>query len=167
MVKIMEVESLYGDEYYTRAEDAETVAGLLIDRPMTIWCPFNDVGSVWKPILEAHGHTVIATNTDFFTTPVPEGVEAIVSNPPFSKKRAVVERIDELGLKYALILPMLWLNDGVPFDHGHQIVLFRKRMHFVHKTGNLKRPRTNCFVLSNGMLKNDFTIVMGGKKNDH
>ena len=63
-------------------------------------------------------------------------------------------------MPFALILPFLFLNDGVPLDYGHQIMLFRKRIHFViPEIGELNKPRTNCFVLSNGILKNDFTIV--------
>lgn len=134
---IMDVESLHGDEYYTQEKDAETIAQHII-RPMNVWCPFDQEWSVWIPVLKRHGHKVVATSTDFFTTDPPPGTEAIISNPPFSRKKDVVKRIDELGLKFALILPYLWLNDGVPLDYGHQIMLFRKRMQFIYEGGGTK-----------------------------
>ena len=93
-------------------------------------------------------------------TEPPPGCNAVVSNPPFSRKKEVLRHLKDLNLPFALILPFLFLNDGVPLDYGHQIILFRKRIHFIiPEIGELNKPRTNCFVLSNGILKNDFTIV--------
>jgi hypothetical protein len=70
-----------------------------------------------------------------------------------------MERVKELGLKYAIILPFLWLNDAVPFDYGHQVMFFRERMHFNTPQGEMNKARTNCFVLSNGLLKNDLIVI--------
>lgn len=110
-------------------------------------------------MLPAHGHKCVVTDGDFFTTDPPDGVEAVISNPPFSRKKEVVKRLDELGLKYALILPFLWLNDGVPFDYANQIMFFRKRMHFTMDGQELNKPRQNCVVLSNGILTHDFIVI--------
>lgn len=128
-IKIMDVESIRGDEYFTRDQDAETIAQHII-RPMTVWLPFNDRGGAFERVLPAHGHKVICTDGDFFQTDPPAGTQAVISNPPFSRKKDVVKRLDELGLKYALIMPFLWLNDGVPFDYMSQLMMFRKRVHF-------------------------------------
>lgn len=87
------------------------------------------------------------------------GVQAVISNPPFSRKREVLERLDDLGLKYALIMPILFLNDGVPLDHAYQIMMFRKRMHFQNDAGEMNKPRQNCVVISNGLLTHDFIII--------
>lgn len=132
--RLMDVESIRGDEYFTLDKDAEIIAQHII-RPMKVWLPFNDKGNAFDRVLPLHGHTCICTNTDFFTTEPPEGVEAVISNPPFSKKREVVKRLHDLGLQYALILPFLWLNDGIPFDYAHQLMMFRKRMHFTLEAG--------------------------------
>ena len=168
--KIMETISIHGDEYYTLRSDAEVIVKNLTPLPLRVWCPFNDKGSVWVDVLKENGFDVVATDTDFFTTPPPPGVQCIISNPPFSKKKEVMERIKQLNLRYALILPFLWLNDGVPFDYGHQIMFFRKRMHFNTPQGELNKARTNCFVLSDGLLKEDFMVISkeeskGGNKN--
>lgn len=106
--KMMDVESIRGDEYYTLEKDVEIIAQHLI-RPMKVWCPFDSEFSKFPPVLERHGHKVIATSYDFFKTDPPEGTEAIISNPPFSRKKEVLERIKQLGIPFALILPYLWL----------------------------------------------------------
>lgn len=158
-VKIMDVESIRGDEYFTRDQDAETIAQHII-RPMKVWLPFNDRGGAFERVLPHHGHKVVVTDGDFFETDPPKGVQAVISNPPFSRKKEVVKRLDELGLKYALIMPFLWLNDGVPFDYCNQLMLFRKRVHFVLRGGEeLNKPRQNCVVVSNGILTHDFIVI--------
>lgn len=159
ITKITDLESIRGDEYFTLDKDAETIAQHII-RPMTVWLPFNDRGKAFDRVLRDHGHKVICTDGDFFRTDPPAGTQAVISNPPFSRKKEVVLRLEELGLKYALIMPFLWLNDGVPFDYATQLMLFRKRVHFAIGGGvELNKPRTNCVVISNGLLTHDFIVI--------
>jgi hypothetical protein len=158
--------SIHGDEYYTRLSDAEVIADHLIKVPLKVWCPFNDVNSVWVKALRDRGFDVVATDTDFFTTDPPPGTQCIISNPPFSRKREVMQRIRELDLRFALILPFQWLNDGVPMEYGHQLMLFRKRMYFNTPNGNANKPRANCFVLSDGLLDGNL-IFIGSEQRRH
>lgn len=156
---ITDTVSIRGDEYWTMEKDVRSIADNLIDG-LKIWCPFNDTSSNFSKVLRECGYEVVTTDTDFFCTDIPDGCNAIVSNPPFSRKKEVLERCRELGIRFALILPFLHLNDGTPLDYGEQVMLFRKRMHFIMPDiGELNKPRTNCFVLSNGLLQKDFTIV--------
>jgi len=126
---ITDLATINGDEYFTREQDAETIAQHII-RPMTVWLPFNDRGKAFDIVLRKHGHKVICTDGDFFETDPPEGTQAVISNPPFSKKKEVLKRLDILNLKYALLVPFLFLNDGTPMDYATQIMMFRKRIHF-------------------------------------
>ena len=158
MHRIMDVESIRGDEYFTLEKDAETIAQHIV-RPMTVWLPFNDMGGAFDIVLPQHGHKVICTDSDFFETDPPEGTQAVISNPPFSRKKEVVARLDALRLKYVLIVPFLWLNDGIPFDSASQMMMFRKRMHFRISGEELNKPRTNCVVISNGLLTHDFIVI--------
>ena len=153
------VGSIHGDEYYTRREDAEIIADHLVELPLRVWLPFNDTDSVWRYVLAERGFDVVATSGDFFTTDPPDGVQCIISNPPFSKKREVMERIKSLNLRFALILPFQWLNDGVPLEYGHQLMFFRQRMHFDTPHGPMKKPRGNCFVLSDGLLTSSLVFI--------
>jgi hypothetical protein len=154
-----DVGSIHGDEYYTRREDAEIIADHIIHIPLKVWLPFNDTDSAWRYVLEERGFDVVTTDSDFFTTDPPSGVQCIISNPPFSKKRDVMERIKELSLRFVLILPFQWLNDGIPLEYGHQVMFFRQRMFFNTPQGVLNKPRANCFVLSDGLLKSDLAFI--------
>ena len=158
-MKFWDVGSIHGDEYYTRREDAEIIADHLIKLPLKVWCPFNDVGSVWVDVLTQRGYDVVATNTDFFHTAPPDGVQCIISNPPFSCKREVLDRIKALNLRFVLILPFQWLNDGIPMEYGKQLILFRQRMFFNTPNGVLNKPRANCFVLSDGLLTDNLIFI--------
>lgn len=161
---ITDTVSVRGDEYFTMRITVEQISDQLAEKflykPLKIWCPFDTDQSYFPIVLRERGFDVVNTSTDFFQTDPPDGCNCIVSNPPFSRKKDILKRCKDLNMPFALLLPFLFLNDGVPLDYGHQIVLFRKRVHFVlDGTGELNKPRTNCFVLSNGLLKNDFTIV--------
>ena len=159
--KFMDIESIRGDEYFTLDKDAETIAKYII-HPMTIWLPFNDRGNAFDRVLPKYGHQVICTESDFFTTPPPIGTEAVVSNPPFSRKKDVIKRLAELDMKFVLIMPFLWLNDGIPFDYANQFMFFRSRMHFRINGEELNRPRQNCVVISNGLLTKEFIVIREG-----
>lgn len=50
-VDFLQPGSIHGDEYYTLLADAETIADHLIKQPLKVWCPFNDVNSVWANVL--------------------------------------------------------------------------------------------------------------------
>lgn len=158
-VDFWEVGSIHGDEYYTRREDAEIISANILPLPLKVWLPFNDMDSVWVDVLTERGFEVVATDGDFFTTEPPGGVQCIISNPPFSRKREVMDRIKALNLRFALILPFQWLNDGIPLEYGHQLMFFRQRMFFNTPKGCLNKPRANCFVLSDGLLKRNLTFV--------
>lgn len=160
---VMDLKSIRGDEYYTMRRDVDIIANNLISG-LHIWCPFDTDQSQFPIVLRERGYHVVNTSTDFFETDPPAGCNAIVSNPPFSRKKEVLMRCKDLNIQFALIMPFLFLNDGVPMDYGHQIMLYRKRMHFIlPETGERNKPRTNCFVLSNGLLKQDFKIVRYGE----
>ena len=160
------VGSVRGDEYYTRQEDAEIIADNLLQVPLKVWCPFNDTNSVWREALEDRGFEVVTTEGDFFAIEPPEGVQCIISNPPFSLKKEVMDRIKILNIRFALILPFQWLNDGIPLEYGHQVMFFRQRMYFNTPQGVLNKPRANCFVLSDGLLKSDLIFIDKKKRGD-
>ena len=78
-----------------------------------------------------------------------------------------MERIKELNLRFALVLPFQWLNDGVPLEYGHQLMLFRKRMYFDTPDGIANKPRSNCFVLSDGLLDSDLIFIKDKRRHEN
>ena len=67
--------------------------------------------------------------------------DCIVSNPPFTNKRAFFERAIELGKPFALLMANTWLNDRAPMqlfaDVGLQLLLLDKRTEFVQPDGGV------------------------------
>lgn len=111
-----------GDEFETRAEDIAFIASMLpVRADDVLWEPFRRDGSRNDPYaLLPHRNQVVRTSTNFFDTPMPEGVTAVITNPPFSKKAEVMRRLVELGntrphFRFALILPTIVMQ-RVYFD---------------------------------------------------
>ena len=79
-------------------------------RYVNILCPFDKNDSQYVRVLRGHGFHVTNThieNKDFFTYTRMDmkGVDCIVSNPPFSKKDEVLERLFALHVPFAILLP--------------------------------------------------------------
>jgi hypothetical protein len=74
----------------------------------TIWCPFDHEHSQYVRVLKSHNFTVIHShlenNKDFFKYE-PEQYDVIVSNPPFSVKDEVLNRLYNLNKPFAVLLP--------------------------------------------------------------
>lgn len=114
------------DECYTPASAVWPLVKYLDKfRGKTIWCPFDTAESEFVKVLRAAGHTVVHQHLSdgdnfydagdgLFATKVPE-FDLIISNPPFSNKARLVERVIKFGKPFALMLPMTWLNDSAPF----------------------------------------------------
>ncbi len=164
----MEYKSVNGDEFYTLPEHASVLAeSLNIPKGSAIWLPFNDRGREIEKAINAAGYKAICTDGDFFETEPPEGIVAVVSNPPFAEKKRICKRLQELNIPYALILPILWLSGGCAWDYGHQMIFWRRRVRFLLPGEKLGGPRAGCFVLSNGILKEDLIIINDmRRKND-
>lgn len=82
---------------------------------MTVWCPFDTEESHFVKMLRAQGNKVICTHIDngqdFFTTPVPQ-CDMIISNPPYSVKTEVLERLFEIGKPFAMLVGVVGLFES-------------------------------------------------------
>lgn len=110
--EICKRESIRGDEYYTLNVHARDIIYNL-DLPKwggVVWCPFDKEDSEIVMALIEDGYDVVHTHIDdghdFFNTEPPANCMAIVSNPPFSIKKEVLQRIKDLDIKFALILQL-------------------------------------------------------------
>lgn len=101
------------DEQYTPKVLAEVIRDY-IPTSWTIWCPFDTKESEFVYSLEENGNKVIythiSTGQDFFEYEPKENYDCIISNPPFSKKLRVLERLYSLGKPFAIILGLPILN---------------------------------------------------------
>lgn len=157
--------SLHGDEYYTLYEHAIAVCkNLNLEKGTKIWLPFNDKGRNFEKACIDCGYIPICTETDFFETDPPEGCKHVVSNPPFSRKKEILKRCMEMKIKYALLMPVLFLASGVMFDYGNQMIFWRRRVRFELPDGSLGWPRCSALAFSNGLFKQDLTIIQDMNK---
>ncbi|MFG6267028.1 hypothetical protein ACGUA3_02980 [Streptococcus pyogenes] len=120
-----QIKTSKSDEYYT-PRYAVNVILPYIKKFKHIWCPFDKEHSEFVKALKDSGYEVtyghIETGEDFFDyDEVPEGVDCVVSNPPFSKRDAIFNKLYELDIPFALIMNMNGL-----FDSKSRFQLFRK-----------------------------------------
>ncbi len=103
------------DEFFT-PEYAVLPLLKYIPKDKHVWCPFDTEDSKIVNLLRKHGNQVTATHLstghDFFTT-VPYG-ELVVSNPPYSKKGEVFQRLFDIKLPFAMLVGVVGLfeSDG-------------------------------------------------------
>lgn len=112
------------DEYFTPSLLVKLLLPYLIEwdadftikngrRPI-IWLPFDTEDSQYFIILKEHGYKVVRSHLnddkDFFHYQ-PEQFDIIVSNPPFSQKLKIMERIIfDLKKPFVLLMNIMCLN---------------------------------------------------------
>jgi type I restriction-modification system DNA methylase subunit len=101
------------DEYYTPQILVEPILKYIPDNS-TIWCPFDTNQSEFVLILKEAGHNVIYSHLwygqDFFEYEPDEPYDYIISNPPFSLKKRILERLYKLDKPFAMIMGLPILN---------------------------------------------------------
>lgn len=144
------------DERYTPAILVEPILNY-VPSDWTVWCPFDTGNSEFVIGLRKHGCKVIASHIingqDFFEYE-PENYDAIISNPPFSRKLEVLDRCYNLGKPFALLMNIECLNYQ---EVGHfflnkplQLLIVDKKVSF---DGNTASFNTSYFC--NQMLPKD------------
>ena len=124
------------DECYTPAYAVKPILEF-IPKDARVWCPFDTLDSQFvKLISQTHSveHSHINTGRDFFEYE-PYHWDVMISNPPFTNKRAFFERALSLGKPFALLMANTWLNDRAPMqlfaDRGLQLLLLDRRTEFI------------------------------------
>ena len=111
------------DEYFTPSYAVYPIMKRL-RTGTTVWCPFDTEVSQYVKVLSEHGFSVIyghiQTGQDFFSIEVPE-CDYIVSNPPYSLKGKVLERLYEIGKPFAMLINF----QGI-FDHKERFRMFKQ-----------------------------------------
>ena len=99
-----------------------------------IWCPFDEKWSAFYQKLKQEGFKVIISSLtagqDFFTYE-PEKWDVIVSNPPFSIKDKILERLYAFNKPFAVLLPLNSLQGKKRYEYfkqGIQLLSFDSRI---------------------------------------
>ena len=113
-----------------------------IPKDKIIWCPFDEEWSAFYRRLKEEGYNVVRSSLkdghDFFTYG-PEKWDMIVSNPPFSSKDKVLERLYSFKKPFAILLPLNSLQGKTRFKfftQGIQLLSFDSRISF-HKPDSM------------------------------
>lgn len=157
-----------GDEYYTLEKSVRMILPYIEKfRGKKVWCPFDTVDSNFVKILRdegwdvVHGH--IDTGENFFDYDNPLG-DIIISNPPFSKRDGIFEKIYGWDIPFALIINFNGIFDSkkranIFRDHTVELLIPRGRMKFYHKTkGLLNSPNFQSIYICNHVLNDQITF---------
>lgn len=113
-----------------------------IPKDKIIWCPFDEEWSAFYKRLKEEGYNVVRSSLkdgqDFFTYE-PDKWDMIVSNPPFSSKDKVLERLYSFKKPFAILLPLNSLQGKTRFKfftQGIQLLSFDSRISF-HKPDSM------------------------------
>lgn len=130
-----------GDEIYT---PFYAVFPLLkyITKDKKLWLPFDEDWSAYCQVFKENGYDYVNTGYDFFKTPTPDGIDLIVSNPPFSKKDQIIKECVERKVPFCLLLPIQSLQGKTRYKYFNQLdsiqmLCFDKRIAF-HTNGDFK-----------------------------
>ena len=131
--------------------------------PTVIWECFYCDGSSGEN-LRSLGFEVIHTDEDFFQS---NHGDVIVTNPPFSKKQAVLKRLKELGKPFILLMPAYVLSSVYWREtigtKQFLLLIPPKRIEFLRdERGILKpagRPSFDCFYYCVGLNKSGVTFL--------
>lgn len=105
-----------------------------IDKDKIIWCPFDEEWSAFYNLFKENGYKVIRSHLnegkDFFTYE-PDNYDVIISNPPYSIKDKILERLYELNKPFAMLLPLPTLQGKKRYEcfkNGCQALVFDDRI---------------------------------------
>lgn len=103
------------DEFYTPPRAIYPIMRY-IKNESVLWCPFDTEESHFVKLFRKRGNKVIATHIttgdDFFNMDVPEEIDVIVSNPPYSLKNKVFQKLFSIGKPFAMLVGVVGLFES-------------------------------------------------------
>lgn len=148
------------DEFYTPTYAIEPILKY-IPTSSTVWCPFDTQDSLFVKMFEKRGNKTIATHIedgiDFFNCEIPE-CDYIVSNPPYSIKTEILERLFNLKIPFAMLCGVVGLFESKRrfnmFKHNQfEIMYLDKRISFFkdysEQKPSINPPFSSVYVCQN------------------
>ena len=127
------------DEFYTPYYAVEPLIKYL--KPdTTVWCPFDTKDSLFVKALKREGHQVLNSHIDegedfFEYMPLVE-YDYIISNPPYSLKTEVLEKLFKMDKPFAMLVGVAGLFESQKRfemfrDNNWEIMYFNRRVSFM------------------------------------
>lgn len=162
-MKLDQVANSGNDEFYTPAYAISPI--LKYVKPASkVWCPFDTEDSLFVKMLRQDGHAVVATHItngcDFFTHE--EECDYIISNPPYSLKAQVFERLFALNTPFAMLVGVVGLFESQTRfnmfkDNEFEIMYFNKRIAYFkdysEQKPSLNPPFSSVYICSRVLPK--------------
>lgn len=138
------------DEFYTPEYAVEPILEF-VPLNATVWCPFDTDESHFVKMFRKRGNKVIATHLqsgqDFFFYEPTEHYDYIVSNPPYSLKNEVFERLFLLKKKFAMLVGVVGIFESqrrfnLFQENSFEIMYLNKRIAYF-KSFEEQKPSLN------------------------
>jgi hypothetical protein len=147
------------DEFYTPRYAIIPILKYL-KKNSKIWCPFDTKDSLFVSVLRENGHRVryssLLEGKDFFEEDVPDA-DYIISNPPYSIKADVFNRLFEIGKPFAMLVGVVGLFESQKRfemfrDNTFEIMYMNKRVSYFKDYSDskpsLNPPFSSVYVCS-------------------
>lgn len=151
------------DEWYTPEECVRMIVPYLnTGGYKKILCPFDKEESNFVKVLKSEGFEVayshIETGTDFFQINNLREYDAIVSNPPFSKRQKILEKLFASGVPFAMIMNFNGLFDSKARwkmfkENKFELLIPLGRMHFFNEECAGNSPNFQSIYVCKDMLQ--------------
>ena len=150
------------DEFYTPEYAIEPLLKYL-KQDSNIHCPFDTEESNFVKILRQAGHNVrcshIGNGQDFFKQQF-DDTDYIISNPPYSIKKEVFERIFELKIPFAMLVGVVGLFESqgrfnMFKNNEFEVMYFNKRVSYFKSYSDQKpslNPPFSSVYICSGIL---------------
>ena len=159
------------DEWYTPPEPVRMLVPYLERNGYRkILCPFDKAESNYVKILRECGldveHSHIDDGVDFFDIENLTDYDAIVSNPPFSKRQKILERLFGSGAPFAMLMNFNGLFDSKARwtlfrDNGFELLVPLGRIHFFNDTCPGNSPNFQSVYVCHGMSDKQIDFING------
>lgn len=147
------------DEYYTPRYAVEPILEY-INTGSKVWCPFDTEHSNYVKMIRDSGSEVVLSHIDngedFFDYE-PENYDLIVSNPPYSIKGEVFERLFSIGKPFAMLVGVVGIFESQKRfnmfkNNDFEIMYLNKRVAFYQdhfdQTPSLNPPFSSVYICS-------------------
>lgn len=148
------------DEFYTPSYAIEPLLKYL-KKNSRILCPFDTEQSNFVSLLKLNGHEVLHTHLsegkDFFKLKKCN-VDYIISNPPYSRKTEVIEKLFKLDIPFAMLVGVVGLFESKKRfqmfkNNQFEIMYFDKRIAYFkdydEQKPSLNPPFSSVYVCHN------------------
>lgn len=157
------------DEWYTTEESVKLIIpSLYRGGYRRILCPFDKPESNFVKVLTERGFEVtyghIETGQDFFDIQDFSEFDAVVSNPPFSKRQAILEKLFKSKVPFAMILNFNGLFDSKARwklfkDNQFELLIPLGRMHFFNEECVGNSPNFQSVYVCKDMLPKQICFI--------